>query len=65
MSLGPTGGSSAFPSAKVIAGYDFVNGDTNPMDDHGHGTHCAGIVAANGASTCDENIERLHVLSSD
>ena len=32
-------------------GYDFVNNDANPMDDNGHGTHCAGIVAAedNGA----------------
>jgi len=32
-------------------GYDFVNNDANPMDDAGHGTHCAGIVAAeyNGA----------------
>lgn len=27
-------------------GWDFVNNDDNPMDDHGHGTHCAGIVAA-------------------
>ncbi len=27
-------------------GYDFVNGDNDPMDDHWHGTHCAGIVAA-------------------
>jgi subtilisin len=27
-------------------GYDFVNNDDDPMDDHGHGTHCAGIVAA-------------------
>ncbi|MCK4723899.1 MAG: S8 family serine peptidase, partial [Dehalococcoidia bacterium] len=27
-------------------GYDFVNDDANPMDDYGHGTHCAGIVAA-------------------
>jgi hypothetical protein len=33
---------------KVIGGYDFVNSDNNPMDDHGHGTHCAGIAAANG-----------------
>ena len=32
-------------------GYDFVNNDDDPMDDAGHGTHCAGIVAAedNGA----------------
>lgn len=27
-------------------GYDFVNDDDDPMDDFGHGTHCAGIAAA-------------------
>lgn len=27
-------------------GWDFAYGDNNPMDDHGHGTACAGIVAA-------------------
>jgi subtilisin family serine protease len=27
-------------------GYDFVNHDSDPMDDNGHGTHCAGIIAA-------------------
>ena len=27
-------------------GFDFVNNDADPMDDHGHGTHCAGTVAA-------------------
>jgi thermitase len=31
---------------RVINGSDFVNGDTDPMDDYGHGTHCAGIAAA-------------------
>ncbi|MBD5089761.1 MAG: S8 family serine peptidase [Clostridiales bacterium] len=26
-------------------GYDFVNNDDDPMDDAGHGSHCAGIIA--------------------
>lgn len=31
---------------RVVAGYDFVNDDDDPTDDHGHGTHVAGIIAA-------------------
>jgi subtilisin family serine protease len=31
-----------------IHGYDFVNNDGNPMDDHGHGTHVSGTIAAVG-----------------
>jgi subtilisin family serine protease/uncharacterized membrane protein YgcG len=31
---------------KILNGYDFVNSDTDPYDDHGHGTHVAGIVAS-------------------
>ena len=30
----------------VPLGFDWVNNDTDPLDDNGHGTHCAGIVAA-------------------
>jgi hypothetical protein len=29
-----------------VGGYDFENSDANPIDDHGHGTHCSGIIAA-------------------
>jgi thermitase len=29
-----------------IHGYDAYNGDGDPMDDKGHGTHCAGIIGA-------------------
>jgi subtilisin family serine protease/N-acetylneuraminic acid mutarotase len=31
-----------------IHGIDSYNGDTDPMDDHGHGTHTSGTIAAVG-----------------
>lgn len=31
-----------------VYGIDVVNGDTDPLDDHGHGSHCAGIIGAVG-----------------
>jgi thermitase len=33
-------------AGKIVAGYDFVSGDSNPNDQNGHGTHVAGIAAA-------------------
>jgi subtilisin family serine protease len=38
-------GSGFGPGFKVKGGWDFVNNDADPLDDHGHGTHVAGIVA--------------------
>ena len=32
--------------ANYIGGYDYVSSDADPMDDHGHGTHVAGTIAA-------------------
>lgn len=34
---------------KVVGGWDYVNSDSNPMDDNGHGTHVAGISAGNNS----------------
>ncbi|MGL1904057.1 MAG: S8 family serine peptidase, partial [Fibrobacterales bacterium] len=31
-----------------IYGYDFINNDGDPMDDHYHGTHCAGTIGGVG-----------------
>jgi len=36
------------PNYKVIGGYDFGDNDSDPMDVNGHGTHVAGIAAADG-----------------
>ncbi len=55
-------------------GYDFVNDDTDPTDDNGHGTHIAGIIAAEAnndigiagvAGALDVSILPIKVLDSD
>ena len=33
-------------AGQLVSGYDFVNWDPTPQDDHGHGTHVSGIAAA-------------------
>ncbi len=46
--LHPDLGGGFGPGFKVAGGYDFVNNDNDPMDDHFHGTHVAGIISADG-----------------
>ena len=52
-------------------GWDFHNNDNDPMDDHGHGTHCSGTVAGDGTAGSqtgvapDANIMALKVLGGD
>jgi len=42
------GNNSVSSNCTIIGGYDFINGDFDPMDTLGHGTHVSGIVAASG-----------------
>ena len=37
-----------YASQRVAKFVDFVNGQTMPYDDHGHGSHVAGILLGNG-----------------
>jgi subtilisin family serine protease len=53
--------------SKVIFGWDIMNDDPNPYDDNGHGTHVAGIIAANGVIkgvAPESNIISLKVADS-
>jgi thermitase len=36
---------------RVVNGFDFVNNDSVPNDDNGHGTHVAGIISAKNNDT--------------
>ncbi len=33
---------------RVVLGHNYIANTEDPMDDHGHGTHVAGIIGANG-----------------
>ncbi|MBI2431663.1 MAG: S8 family serine peptidase [Candidatus Hydrogenedentes bacterium] len=50
----PRLGSGSFPNAKILGGYDFGDGDADPMPNgQPHGTACAGIAAGNTGTTGD------------
>lgn len=69
-----TGVSSTHPdlAGRLVSGYDFVNNDSDPSDDNGHGTMVSGIIAANtnngtGIAGADWNckIMPVKVLDAD
>jgi len=37
-------------SSRYVTGYDFANGDSDPMDHDGHGTHVSGVIASTDAT---------------
>ena len=41
----PTSNKDDLAGTSFVAGYDFVNNDDDPTDDHGHGTHVTGTIA--------------------
>jgi len=53
---------------RYVGGWDFVANDADPMDENGHGTHVAGIIAANHSSLVGvapgANIAALRVLDA-
>jgi subtilisin family serine protease len=65
----PALGGGMGASFKVQGGYDFVNDDNDPLDDNGHGTHVAGIAAANNeqlkGAAPDAKLYAYKVLSAD
>jgi len=51
-------------SPNYVGGYDFLNGDSDPMDDHGHGTHVSGTVAAAMNNPTNEPAEEGGVVGA-
>jgi serine protease len=44
-SKGGPGGGADFHGSQMVPGYDFVEGDRDPYDENGHGTHVAATIA--------------------
>ena len=59
-----------YPKLRGKYGFDFAYGDDDPMDENGHGTHCAGIIGAVGnngigISGVNQNIKIMALRTLD
>lgn len=52
-----------FLSGRLVAGYDFVNNDSDPEDEHYHGTHVSGTIV--DGTLPNVKIMGLRVLDAD
>ncbi len=67
------GGSYPYGNQRVAKFVDFVNGQFQPYDDHGHGSHVSGIILGNGYDSRgrqagmapDASLVSLKVLDAD
>jgi serine protease AprX len=51
---------------KIVAFKDFVNNQSSPYDDNGHGTHCASLIAGSGVGVAPEaNLVVVKVMDRD
>ena len=58
--------------AHILKGYDFIDNDNSPQDEHGHGTFISGVIAANSnnslgiAGVCQNcSIMPIRVMDKD
>ncbi|MCR5279718.1 MAG: S8 family serine peptidase [Lachnospiraceae bacterium] len=56
--------SHSFLTGRLVTGYDFVNNDTDPTDEHYHGTHVAGTIV-DCTPGLNVKIMPVRVLSAD
>ncbi|WP_203903998.1 S8 family serine peptidase [Virgisporangium aliadipatigenens] len=53
-------------AGRLVAGYDFVDDDSDPSDCHGHGTHVAGTAAGRTSGVAKEaTVVAVRVLNCD
>lgn len=50
--------------SRIVGGWDFVQGDDHPQDEHGHGTHVASLAAASVGAGGMDGVSNAPILSA-